>query len=284
MEEKKPPEVPPKYHTIILRPWPKIIFFYPTMLTAFVIGIWQLIEQPKVVEPAAAVPAAPAAPEPAAPAAPDAGAPAAPAAPEAGAPAPVPPRYVRAGDTSIGLVFFTVFALNLLVIAFEFTRLKSVAIFCLLLAIAFLLLYLGTKMPVFVFIWHLVERLRISASTSFYFTLGTFFFIVYVGVFVSTRWNYFEIRHNEIVHHTGFLGDIKRFPSPNLKFTKEITDVFEFGLLGSGRVILYPASEKEAIVLDNILNVNRAEREMKTLLSSLAVEVSGHEHLDEEKV
>lgn len=230
MNQEAPKEAPPpkKIHAIILRPWPKIIFFYPTMLASLIIGGWQLMEGN------------------------------------------------QAGSEEAGLVFFAIFALNLLVIAFEFSRLKTVAIFFLLLAVLFLLLYLGTKFEVLNFLQDLISGLHIFASTSFYLALGSYLLLVFIGIFINTRWNYFEIRHNEIVHHTGFLGDIKRFPSPNLKVTKEISDVFEFLLLGSGRIILYPASEKEAIVMDNVLNVNRAEREMKQLLSTLQVEMSEH--------
>jgi hypothetical protein len=251
-------------HRIILRPWPKIIFLYPTMLAALVVGLWQLVEQPSAGAPAAP-PDPAAAPAPAEPGA-------TPAAPGA---AEVPTALeLGRGNVAAGRIFFVIMAFNLLVIAFEFSRLKSVAILFLSLAILFLLLYLGKMFPVFDVLWDLITRLHISASTSFYLCFGCFLLIVYVGVFISTRWNYWEIRHNEIVNHTGFLGDIRRFPSPNLKMTKEITDVFEFLLLNSGRIILYPASEKEAIVLDNILSVNRAEKAMKALLSSISVEVT----------
>jgi hypothetical protein len=178
-----------------------------------------------------------------------------------------------------GLVFFTVLALNLLVISFEFSRLKTVAIILGCLAVVFLLLFLGTKYAVLEFLRDMIRGLHLRASSSLYFSLGGYLLVVFAGIFINTRWNFFEVRHNEIVHHTGFLGDIRRFPSPNLKFTKEINDVFEFLLLGSGRIILYPTSEKEAIVLDNVLNVNRVESQMKQMLSAIAVEVNTeHEH------
>ena len=51
------------------------------------------------------------------------------------------------------------------------------------------------------------------------------------------------------------------------------TPVFEYVLLRSGRIILFPASEREAIVLENVLNVNALERHVHELLSSLAVEI-----------
>lgn len=175
---------------------------------------------------------------------------------------------------TVGLVFFCVFAINLLVISFEYTRVKTVAIFFLALAVAFLLMFLSTKWEIIPSIKEAVDGLKITASTSFYFAIACYLLAVYTGVFINTRWNYWEIRRNEIIHHTGFLGDIKRYPSPNLRMTKVINDVFEFLLLGSGRIVLYPASEREAIVLENILNVNKVENSVKKLLSALSVELA----------
>ena len=224
MGETDTPLTHDTFHTIILRPWPKVIFFYPTVLASFIAGTWQLLD-------------------------------------------------VESTEMA-GLVFFMVLAINFMVISFEFSRMKTVSIFFLILALFFLLLYLGTRFEVLAFFTNLMNRLHLSCSSNFYFTFGGYFVVLFLGIFINTRWNCFEVRHNEVVHRTGFLGDIRRFPSPNLKMTKEITDVFEFMLLGSGRIILYPTSEKEAIVLDNVLNVNRAEREMKRLLSAIRVEMT----------
>ena len=131
-----------------------------------------------------------------------------------------------------------------------------------------------TKFEVLGFVRNVFWSLHLQMSTSFYFTMAGYFFFIYLLVFVNTRWNYWVIRHNEIIHYTGFLGDIKRFPSPNLRMTKTIDDVFEFLLLGSGRIALFPASEREAIVLENVLGVNRAEKAIKQLLSAIAVKIS----------
>jgi len=90
------------------------------------------------------------------------------------------------------------------------------------------------------------------------------------------------IRSNEILHKEGFLGDVRRFPSPNLRMNKEIGDVFEFILLGAGRIVLSPASEKQSIALEHVLRVNRAEKAIQDLLSSLSVEIR-HSDDDEEE-
>lgn len=228
----------PRDNKIVIRPWPKIIFLYPSFIAALVAGVWQLLVGGESVDPA---------------------------------------TFERAQQT-VGLLFFAVFSINLLVISFEFSRIKTVAILFFVVALVSFGLYLSTKYEVLAFLRTLLLGLELEASTSFYFTLAGYFSLVYAVVFVMTRWNYWVIRHNEIIHYTGFLGDIKRYPSPNLRMTKTIDDVFEFLLLGSGRIKLFPASEREAIILENVLGVNRIERSVKELLSTLSVKISQHSH------
>jgi hypothetical protein len=52
---------------------------------------------------------------------------------------------------------------------------------------------------------------------------------------------------------------------------KEINDLVEFLLLRSGRLVFLPQSAREAIVIDNVIGVNRIEDEVKDLLSFMAV-------------
>ena len=96
---------------------------------------------------------------------------------------------------------------------------------------------------------------------------------MYVAIFISVRFNYWELRKNELLHHHGLLSDLKRYPAPNLRVDKEINDVFEFMLLGAGRLILHPSTEKRAIVLDNILFVSDKERELTKTLGSIKVQI-----------
>ena len=218
---------------VIIRPWPKVILLYPTAISALVCGLIQAFGRGE------------------APTAPD----------------------TFYGVNALGLAFFIVFALNLLVFSFEFSRLKSLTIALAGLAVVFLCLWLGEKWPVVEWIREFIKERRFALSTQLYLGLFIYFLGIFVGVFINTRFNYYEIKHNEILHHTGFLGHVKRFPSPNLKMTKEINDVFEYVLLRSGRMILFPATEREAIVLENVLNVNAKEKDVHELLSSLAVEI-----------
>ncbi len=224
-----------KDDSITIRSWPKVIFLYPVMVTSFFCGIWQLFNP----APADAV---------------------------------VDQGAVIASEAA-GLIFFVVLCLNLLVISFEFSRFKTMAMVFFVLAVVFLLLYLSHTYDILPGIRDFIGKLRFQLSTSFYFSLGVYFLVVFAFVFLTTRFNYWVIKSNEILHKEGFLGDVRRYPSPNLKLSKEINDVFEFLLLGAGRVVINPASEKQAIVLDHVLRVNAAESAIQDLLSSLAVEV-----------
>ncbi len=233
---------------VIIRPWPKVVFLYPVMLFCFFCGIWQALSgtaaDPGVSEAISGI------------------------------------------DTEVagyaGRIFFVVLCLNILVISFEFSRFKTVAIVFFLIAVLFLLLYLSTRWEVFAFIARYFSALDIRLTEYFYFTLGAYFLLVFGGVFFTTRFNYWVIKSNEILHKEGFLGDVKRYPSPNLKMTKEIKDVFEFLLMGAGKVVLYPAGERQAIVLDHVMWVNSKEKRIQDLLSALSVEIAPHHHHDDD--
>ena len=228
-----------KVDQIVIRSWPKVIFLYPMMLTSFFCAAWQWY----VGDPTA---------------------------PGVGL---EDQGKIRETMQVAGMIFFAVLCLNLLVISFEFNRFRTMAIVFFGLAVVFLLLYLSHELPVMKTIKILLAGLEFELSTSFYMTLGVYFLIVFGFVFLNTRFNYWVVKSNEILHKEGFLGDVRRFPSPNLRMSKEISDVFEFLLFGAGRIIINPASEKRAIVLDHVLRVNAAEKAIQDLLSSISVEI-----------
>ena len=60
----------------------------------------------------------------------------------------------------------------------------------------------------------------------------------------------------------------------NLKFDKEIPDVLECILLGAGRLVLHVPNVSKAIVLDNVLFINRKEEALKRVMSRLEVRVT----------
>jgi hypothetical protein len=98
--------------------------------------------------------------------------------------------------------------------------------------------------------------------------------VLLIIIWVTRYLDYWEVLPNEILHHHGPLSDLERFPTMNMKFDKEIPDILEYLLLRSGRLVLHFAGEKTAVVLDNVLWIDRIEDELKKLLSRMEVRVT----------
>ncbi len=207
----------------VLRPYPKVIFFYLTWIAALVCGIITALYSDS--EHAAAV------------------------------------------QRTWTWVFLWVFTFNLLVVSFEFSRMLSVALLFLGLALLFLGLLLHFWGKVFGFL----ADIHPQADHHFFFFIFFVFTVIYALIFLQTRFNYWVVRRNELLHKHGFLGDVKRYQAQHVKMDKEISDVFEYLLLRSGTIIFHVAEEKRAIVLENIIGINRKEDEVKQILESYAV-------------
>lgn len=191
-----------------------------------------------------------------------------------------------AGDTPgnrgaevVSLAFLMLTAANLVVISFDFPRTTSLTLFFGFVAVGMGLTLLFTFHPDLVpFVSGFFKRLKPWANSSFYFLFSTLMSLLYLIVWMMARFDYWEVRPNELMHHHGFLSDLERFSAPNLRISKEINDVFEYMLLRSGRLILHPTNEPRAFVLDNVLNINRKEEQITKMLGALQVQVRTEPH------
>ena len=118
-----------------------------------------------------------------------------------------------------------------------------------------------------------IKSLHPYANATFYWCFTIVIGLIFIAVVFSVRFDYWEVRQNELLHHHGVLSDLKRYAAPNLRVDKEINDVFEYVLLRSGRLILHPSNEPKAIVLDNVLFINDKENRLTKLLGAIKVEV-----------
>lgn len=188
--------------------------------------------------------------------------------------------WVSGNDTSTpyaftcGRIFLTVLTVNLVVISFDFPRTTSLTWFFALVATGvgvwtILVLNPGLAPQVV----DLLLKIKPAGNAAFYiiFCMGMLF--LYLCVLVSRRFDYWEVRGNELLHHHGVLSDLMRFSAPNLRIDKEINDVFEYVLLRSGRLILHPSNERRAIVLENVLFINDKEERITKMLGALQVRV-----------
>jgi hypothetical protein len=167
----------------------------------------------------------------------------------------------------IGQVWMALFTFNILVISFEFSRIRSVAIAFLLIALALAASQLGWVDNIADFF----RGLGLVMNKAFYGCVGFVFSIIFLLVFINSRFSYWEIQPNEILHHHGFLGDVHRYPTRGLRMKKEITDVLEYILLHAGTLVLDPQGEERPIVLENVIGLNKVEDKIQRLLGTLKV-------------
>ena len=171
-------------------------------------------------------------------------------------------------------IFLVVLALNMVVISFDFPRTTSLTWFFAIVAIVigmwFLLTLNRNLAPQIVSV---LLKIKPAANASFYLIFSGIMIFLYICVLVSRRFDFWEVKGNELLHHHGFLSNLERFSAPNLRIDKEINDVFEYLLLRSGRLIIHASNERRAIVLENILFINAKEERITKMLGALQVRV-----------
>ena len=215
---------------LIIRSYPKVIFFYPTFLVSVVIMLFAVI---------------------------------------------LPGTFVSPESQKIcGAIFALTFAFNLIVFAINFTRHIFLNIMIGVFMLVFLLLWLNTMYPgLFGSIGHMIRSIEIIMNAGFYSFMSFVFGVIFIIVYTDTRFEYWEVTSNEIISHTGFFSDVKRYPAPSLKYDQVISDVFEYMLARAGNIRMTPAGERETIVLENIINVKKVFARLDEILSKTEVEV-----------
>ena len=172
-------------------------------------------------------------------------------------------------------LFFVVLMINTFILVFDFPRATSLTLIavCVSLVLGSWIAILA-KPSLLPAIGNLLTTVRPVANASFFICITAGMLLLYGAILIKVRFDYWELSNNELLHHHGFLSDLKRYPAPNLRVDKEINDVFEYMLLGAGRLILHPSTEKRAIVLDNILHVSQKEKQLTRMLGSIKVQIN----------
>ena len=218
------PEVTPApegpAESVIIRPWPKVVFLYPTFVVAAIFFLLSWIDL-------------------------------------------VPPRI-------LGNTFMVVWLLNLLIFAFDFSRIWTIV----MIIGGALLVVLTLWLDLSEYIGKIAHEMTVTCNSQFYGWFSGGMGLLLLIVFVNSRFHYYEVNAREILHHHGYLGDVKRWSTEGLEMNKEIYDVAEYVLLRSGRLIFSPMTSKKSIVVDNVYNVNRAEKAINDLLSHVAVRIN----------
>lgn len=293
---------PPKIQSIKLVSYPKIVFFYPSAIVALLCAILtyfggavtvasKIESTPQVTTESSDEPSAETTTEPAQDESTESGEPtdtesvqvsenkdATPSTqdiPEEAEETPTTNATV-AVPTSInafcGRLFLSVLFINLVIIGFDFPRTTSLTLFFGVIAAIAIVFTLGRMYSwVFPAILSTFFSLSPFASTSFYFVYFLGMLALFITVLVTRRFDYWEVRGNELLHHTGIVSNMERYPSPNLRIDKEINDVFEYLLLKSGKLTLHPSNERRSIVLENVVSISKKEDEISAMLRQLDV-------------
>lgn len=171
-------------------------------------------------------------------------------------------------------LFLGVFTVNLIVFSFDFPRTTSLTMFFFIAAVILGMFLTFQFRPEWAGVLKsLFTALHPFANSTFFHLLNFILATIYLVVVFNLQFDYWEARPNELLHHHGLWSDLERFPAPNLRISKEINDVFEYLLLRSGRLVLTPSNEPRAIVLDNVLFIDRKERALTRMLSALQVQL-----------
>lgn len=171
----------------------------------------------------------------------------------------------------IGLLFMLIALLNLFVLAFEFSRGKSMSVALGAVGLTSTLMLFNQKYPIFRPLQRWLQGREVHASVEFYFFLAAGLAVVFAGIFLRTRFDYWTLSSSELVHRKGFLGESERFSTSGIKLRKEITDVFEYLMLGAARIILTIPGQANPIVLENVLGSHWVERFAEEVLDARLV-------------
>jgi hypothetical protein len=261
------PSPPHREKGIKIFMWPKVIFLYPTAIVALICAAGMQIIGNRVHDPAVALDRAV----------------------DSSQLSPEDSTAIKGTDTTmnkldrfwttqnlLGVLLMAMLAFNLLTMGIDLPRFSIVAVLFGILFFLFFLLWLGLQFRLDLLkpIHAVIQHIYVAATRGFYLMLFVTLMFVFFVVWLSRWLDYWEIMPNEILHHHGPLSDLERYPTMNLKFDKEIPDVLEFMLLGAGRLVLHIPNVSKAIVMDNVLFINRKEEALKRVMSRLEVRVT----------
>ncbi len=175
-----------------------------------------------------------------------------------------------------GTLFLIVFGLNLMILTFEFPRSASLTLVLVCIALAWVFVEVNRRYNIIVPLRDFIENLQLAATPDFYFTIFIIYLLLVIGMFISTRFSYWEVTNNELVHHKGVMQDVDRYATEGLHYSKDITDFFEYIIGRSGRLIIISPSIERPVVLDNVITINRVADVLDQILEHKRVIVSNH--------
>jgi len=176
-------------------------------------------------------------------------------------------------------LFLVTLSVNLIVLTVDFPRATSLTLFFVGVTVFMGLVLLTIMKPdVLPVLRDFAASIRPVANATFYWLITGLLGSVFIIVKIKIQFNYWEVRRNELLHHHGVLSDLRRYPTTGLQINKEISDVFEYVLLGSGTLTLKPQGVDRLFVLENVPMIGAKEKKLTHMLSAMRVKVQLDSH------
>ncbi len=173
----------------------------------------------------------------------------------------------------IGTIFFIIFSLNLILIAFDFNRARTIIIIVLIIATIAILLLVNAYTGFLTGGGTTNIKMRIYFSSQVYFGIAALLLVIILFTWIGAMFNYYIIEGNELLHHKGIGGGVERYPASDMTIAKEFPDIIELLIFRSGTLILTPPRSERSIILTNVIGINRKVREMHEILARLKVDI-----------
>lgn len=180
-------------------------------------------------------------------------------------------------NSALGWWWIVIFFFNLLVHTFDFGRTNFIATIAVM-GIGFLGLWvwdLQSEIEVYGKIYSFFGDQQLNMHPNFYAMMAAVLAVLMLMAFITTRFNYWVLAPNQLTHKHGILGDERHYATINMGVEKEIPDIFEFLLFGSGRLIFKPGmgqDQHKSLVVDNVFRVNRLEKKVREFLGVIKVD------------
>ncbi|MFX0165061.1 MAG: hypothetical protein ACFE9V_07040 [Candidatus Hodarchaeota archaeon] len=170
-----------------------------------------------------------------------------------------------------GLIWVVIFFSNFTVTALDFPSYRVLILILGVVIVVLLAIFLGL-IPTLKQLGIVGQNFRIGLSAEFYMIMAIILGLILGLVIVSSRFDYYRIERNEVIHKTGFFStSLERFPVRGLRIKKEIPDLFEYLLFKAGTITLMFPKDNKIVHLNTVLNVKKKAERIDLLLSSLQI-------------
>ena len=179
--------------------------------------------------------------------------------------------HTEATQNLWGQVFLFVVFVNFIVASFEFPRSTVLNVVFGVVAFVLGLYFLNQWLDFMPELARWFRELNVRATWQFYLCLFVGGSALLGVALFMTRFDYWELTPNQLIHHHGLLGDIEQFSTAGMKFNKEITDIFEYLILRSATLVINVPTQNRPIVLENVLFINFVIQKAEAILSGKLV-------------